>query len=127
MFASTLRLITVTLVFALLGTTSHGQTVSEKDYEEFRKMLTGRWVGEVKWVADWPGLGKKGETAICYLDVDQIEDGNAMVAKFYGGAGSGTVLWVYEAGASLVSRPGLPPVAATAPWPGKMIDTGSPN
>ena len=31
------------------------------DFKEFCKAMEGRWIGEVVWVADWPGFGKKGD------------------------------------------------------------------
>ena len=79
------------------------RTSTREEFEEFCKLFEGRWIGEVKWVADWPDLGKKGDVATCYLDIDQVEDGNAMTGKFYGGAGSGTVLWVYDSGSKTIS------------------------
>ncbi|MCS7466154.1 hypothetical protein NZK35_05630 [Stieleria sp. ICT_E10.1] len=103
--------LTLTAIFV---TSSYGQSTSQKDFNEFRDMFTGRWIGEVKWVADWPGLGKKGDTATCYLDVDSIEDGVALIGKFYGGSGSGTVIWFYEAGAKKIR--------ATAVYSGGVID-----
>jgi hypothetical protein len=130
MFASTSRLIPAVAIVALIASVADGQTVSNSEYEEFRENFTGRWVGEVKWVADWPGLGKKGDTATCYLDVDQIEDGNAMIGKFYGGAGSGTALWVYDAGSksiqgTVVYSGGLVTQLTYFKEGGQWIETGS--
>jgi hypothetical protein len=31
------------------------------DFKELCKVIEGRWIGEVVWVADWPGFGKKGD------------------------------------------------------------------
>ena len=31
------------------------------DFQKYCKAMEGRWIGEVVWVADWPGFGKKGE------------------------------------------------------------------
>jgi hypothetical protein len=96
------RLISALTLSFILATTVSGQSTTKKDFEEFREIFTGRWIGEVKWITDWPGLGKKGDTATCYLDIDPIEDGVALIGKFYGGSGSGTVLWVYEAGSKKI-------------------------
>ena len=54
-------------------------------------------MGDVTWVADWPGLGKKGEKVTAYSENTVTEDGNAMVTKFYGGNGSGTGLIAFDA------------------------------
>ena len=99
---------------AMFGASSYGQSTSQEDFDEFRELFTGRWIGEVKWVTDWPGLGKKGDTATCYIDVDPIEDGVALIGKFYGGSGSGTVIWFYEAGTKTIR--------ATAVYSGGVID-----
>ena len=32
-------------------------------------MHEGRWVGDVVWVADWPGFGKKGDKVKCYVEI----------------------------------------------------------
>ena len=32
---------------------------SFEDFQEWGNRLEGRWVGEIKLVADWPGLGRK--------------------------------------------------------------------
>ncbi len=95
---SSLRSITAIVTLALLATSANAQNITRTDFEAFRAMFMGRWIGEIRWVADWPGIGKKGDTATCYLDVNSIEDGNAMIGKFCGGTASGTVLWVYCAG-----------------------------
>jgi hypothetical protein len=97
MRASFQSVLAATIVL-LLTTSGIAQNITKTDFEEFSEMFTGRWIGQVTWVADWPGIGKKGDTATCYLDVSPIEDGNAMIGKFYGGLASGTVLWFYNAG-----------------------------
>ncbi len=59
--------------------------------------MQGRWVGDVVWVTDWPGLGKKGDRVKCYLEAKIVEDGNAMTGRFFGGGGSATWITVYDA------------------------------
>ena len=50
------RCVLAVAMSALVLTAVNGQEVSQKDFDEFSEMFTGRWVGKVKWVADWPGL-----------------------------------------------------------------------
>ena len=75
----------------------HHKTTTREDFKQWCDAWKGRWIGEVTWVADWPGLGKKGDKVTAYLEATTIEDGNGMVAKFFGGNGSGTVVFAYDA------------------------------
>ena len=95
---------TLALLIALLFTLpALGQEATREDFNEWCGAMEGRWLGKVTWVADWPGLGKKGDTVTAYLDVTTIEDGNGLVFKFYGGNGSGTILYTYDAAAKQIS------------------------
>ena len=78
------------------------QESSREQFQEFCKAIQGRWVGDVTWVADWPGLGKRGDKVTAYFEGRLAEDGNAMVGKFYGGNGSGTWIIVFDAGAKQI-------------------------
>ncbi len=129
MHASQKSVLALALV-ALLTTSGTAQNIKKTDFDEFSAMFTGRWIGQVKWVTDWPGVGKKGDTATCYLDVNPIEDGNAMIGKFYGGLASGTVLWVYSAGeerigGTVVYSSGLVDHLTYTKEDGKWIETAS--
>lgn len=88
----------------LLSTSTYADDnhASLEDFKELADMFKGRWIGEVTWVTDWPGLGKKGDKVTCYLDVSSTADGNALVGHFYGGSGSSTILWMYDAGAKQI-------------------------
>ena len=96
-----MRNLTATFVlFALLATpvfADHHKTTTKEDFLKFCNDLEGRWVGEVTWVADWPGLGKRGDKVTAYLDVTVAEDGHALLLRFYGGNGSGTRIYGYDA------------------------------
>ncbi len=81
----------------LLSTPVLAQESSRADFEEFCKAMEGRWVGDVVWIADWPGLGKKGDRVTCYCELTIVNDGNALLGRFYGGDGAGTWLTVYDA------------------------------
>lgn len=54
-------------------------------------------------MADWPGLGKKGEKVKAYWDGKFTQDGNLFVGHFYGGSGSGNWLLAYDAGAKQIT------------------------
>ena len=68
------------------------------DFKEFCKAMEGRWIGEVVWVADWPGLGKKGDKVTGYSDFKISHDGSVMQGRFNAGPGAGVGLYHYDAG-----------------------------
>ena len=71
---------------------------TRSDFDEYCRLWEGRWIGEVTWVADWPGLGKRGEKVTAYYEGQFSDDRSAFLGKFYGGSGSGTLLTVFDAG-----------------------------
>jgi hypothetical protein len=91
----------------LLSTTALAQESSRADFDELCKAMQGRWVGNVVWVADWPGWGKKGEKVKCYVELTVTEDGNALVGRFFGGAGSSTWITVYDAASRKIMETGV--------------------
>ena len=78
------------------------QEATREEFKEICKVLEGRWIGDITWAADWPGLGKKGEKVTTYWEGTMAEDGNALLGRFHGGNGSGTWLLVYDAGAKRI-------------------------
>ncbi len=72
-------------------------TSSQKDFKDFCEISKGRWIGEVIWITDWPGFGKKGDKVTAYTDFAVGEGGNVMTGRFYAGPGSGTILVHYDA------------------------------
>jgi hypothetical protein len=75
---------------------------TREDFEEFCRLCQGRWVCDITWAADWPGIGKKGDTVTAYLQHTLSEDGNALVSKFIGGQGSETGIWTYDVSDRLI-------------------------
>jgi len=69
---------------------------TREDFEEYCKLNEGRWVGDVTLIADWPGVGKKGQKLTAYYESTIAQDGNALIAKNYTGKGSGTSLTVFD-------------------------------
>jgi hypothetical protein len=62
----------------------------------------GRWVGEVTWVADFPGFGKRGDKVTAYVESRVVEDGSALIVRFFAGTGSATGLIAYDADAKRI-------------------------
>ncbi|MCU0960554.1 MAG: hypothetical protein MUF48_10670 [Pirellulaceae bacterium] len=88
---------TIAILLTILVWPSYSQEVTRKDFQEFCEVMQGRWVGDVTWVADWPGLGKQGEKVTAYSENTVAQDGNVMVTKFYGGNGSAIGLVAFDA------------------------------
>ena len=82
--------LTVIMFAAILGSPAFAQESSREDFQKFCEAWEGRWVGQVTWVADWPGLGKRGDKVTAYWEGRLTDDGNTMIGKFNGGTGSST-------------------------------------
>ena len=61
-----IRLTSVLLLAALSALPAMAQQTTRADFNELAKALAGRWVGQVTFVADWPGQGKKGDKVTAY-------------------------------------------------------------
>jgi hypothetical protein len=97
---------TATLTVALLSlvatTSLRAQEASREDFREYCQVQQGRWIGDVTWVADWPGFGKKGDKVVAYFEANMAEDDNAMTMRFFGGQGSATGLCYYDSRAKRI-------------------------
>ncbi len=78
------------------------RTSTRDEYREFCKAIQGRWVGDVTWVADWPGFGRRGDKVTAYWDSHATEDGNVLIGKFLGGHGSETSIIYFDASTSQI-------------------------
>ena len=94
-----IKAIPLSIVLLLfLASMSFGQTATRAEFEEYCKVWEGRWIGDVTWIADWPGLGKKGDKVTCYWEGRITADGNALSAVFYGGTGRSTGITYFDPG-----------------------------
>lgn len=93
---------TTTLLVIVSASSALAQESSRRDFEEFCQAWQGRFVGEVTWMTDWPGLGKRGEKVTAYWEGRLSEDGNVMLGKFFGGNGSDTSMIFFDAGAKQI-------------------------
>ena len=87
------------LIVVLLAGPAIGQETTREDFKKWCSQGEGRWIGDTTWVTDWPGFGKKGDKVTTYFEGRVTEDGNAVVTRFFGGAGSSTGLVYYDAAA----------------------------
>lgn len=62
--------------------------------KELGDLLVGRWIADVTWAVDYPGVGKKGEKVVGFDVWKWTTDGAALECDWLLGATSGrTVLW----------------------------------
>ena len=85
------------VAFITLSTNSFAQESSREDFNAFCRLLEGRWIADITWVEDWPGVGKKGDKATGYFDVKKEADGHALVGRHYAGTGAGIWMVAYHA------------------------------
>ena len=89
-------------LLATLAIAAKAEESSRADFEKICGLMEGRWIGDVTWVADWPGLGKKGEKVTAYSEWTRAEDGNVMNVRFFGGTGSASGMLAYDAAAKKI-------------------------
>lgn len=99
-----IRLIAVVLFVAISVLPAMGQQATRADFDEYNKANVGRWVGQVTFVANWPGFGKKGEKVTGYWEAKLSEDGNALITKGFNGTGSSSSIVVYDAAAKQIKE-----------------------
>ena len=85
------------VLLAVAVSNASAQESSRDDFRAFCQAVEGRFVGKVTWVADWPGLGKKGDKVTAYFEGKMAEDGHALTGRWYAGDGSATGLYYYHA------------------------------
>ena len=83
----------------LLANPVFGQETNRQDFERWCSVLQGRWIGDVTYITDWPGFGKKGEKVTAYFQARPSLDGNGMITSFLGGKGSERGMFYYDAAA----------------------------
>ena len=98
-----MKTIVLMFIFAAFFINSlSAQESTREEFVEFCKAIQGRWIGDVTWLTDWPGLGKKGDRVTAYWEGVIIEDGNALHGRFYAGSGSSSHLVIFDAGAKQI-------------------------
>ena len=90
----------------LVGTEALAQHSSADNFEAWRTARERRWVGDVTWIADWPGLGKKGDKITGYSEIRAAADGHVLIGQFFGGSGTNHWITYYDAGAGEIRSTG---------------------
>ena len=101
----------VVLVFALMPWTYAQEPSSlaggDTPLKEVGNLLIGRWMSEITWAVDYPGIGKKGEKVTGYTVYRWIADGTAIECEWYAGKTTGKVLWGWDASSKQIKIFGL--------------------
>ena len=92
------------LFFLLITTTSFsadnqqtaGLQSSPEEFKEFSEAMQGRWMSEIIQITDWPGYGKKSDTALGYAEWQIGLDGRVIDGRDYAGPGSSRSFIYYD-------------------------------
>lgn len=101
-----MKLASALLLALVTALPAFAQQATREDFKEFCQAMAGRWVGDVTWIMDWPGFGKRGDKVTGYSECRIVEDGSALAGRFFGGPGSSTWMTVYDAGAKQIRNSG---------------------
>ncbi len=88
----TLALLTFTVALAPCSAFAQEGTATKKEFQEWIEIMTGRFIGDVPLVNDWPGIGKKGEKITAYVEIKPVADGKALYGEWV--AGEGKAVWL---------------------------------
>ena len=90
--AFSLSLFTLAVVMAPCHLCAQEGTATKEEFQEWTRIMTGRFIGDVPLVNDWPGIGKKGEKTTAYVEIKPVADGNALFGEWV--AGEGKCVWL---------------------------------
>jgi hypothetical protein len=98
-----LRCTTVVIALGLLACASSAlaadrETSTPQEFQEWGDLVVGRWVGDIKYVADWPGQEQgRGKTVVGYCDYHWTLDKKAIEATTIDGTASSRELHYWDA------------------------------
>ncbi|UCF35627.1 MAG: hypothetical protein JSU96_12395 [Acidobacteriota bacterium] len=96
-------ILSVSLLVFSLALPVYGQQSTRADFEEFLGVMEGRYVCDIIWIADWPGVGgKEGDKVTGHANLEVAADGNVLRGTFYGGNVTNTWITVYDAAAKQI-------------------------
>jgi hypothetical protein len=101
---SVLRFALPAIVLAL-PVRSHAQTPAP--LKQVGDMIVGRWMGEVTWAVDYPGVGRKGEKVTSYSVCRWTADNMGIECEDLSGKATGKSLVWYDASAKIVRQAGF--------------------
>lgn len=79
----------IALAASMVVGQTEGGSATPEDFAEYGDLMVGRWIGEVTLIADYPGIGKKGEKVIGHAVTRWISDRRGLEGEWFGGQGVG--------------------------------------
>jgi hypothetical protein len=99
--------VSMTGVYVAIVAVALGAQPTKTALDDLGGILCGRWIGDVTLIADWPGLGKRGEKVVAYVAVNWIADGQAFEIEWHGGSGVSKEIFVWDAGDEKIRSMGV--------------------
>ncbi len=94
-----------------------GQIADGQDLlKEYGDLMVGRWVGQVKLIADWPGTGKQGENVVGHFTVRWISDKKGLEDEWFGGNGHGKSVYAFDPASKKIKQLGVDSGGTIAEW-----------
>jgi hypothetical protein len=84
--------------------------------QEFGDLIVGRWIGDVTLIADWPGIGKKGEKVIGHWSARWIADKRGLEDEGYGGQGTNKSIYYWDPALKKIKQYNIDSGGTTAEW-----------
>ena len=97
----------IALLIAISVSPAFAQTSTPADFEDFCQLIVGRWVGDVTWIADWPGFGKRGDKVTAYWEAQLAADGKTIVFRYFGGNGTAVGMRFFDPGTRQIRQVGV--------------------
>ena len=86
----------------LLASVTLGADPAENLLAEYGDLVIGRWIGDVTLIADYPGVGKKGEKVISHGVTRWIADKKGLESEWFGGASTGKAIIFWDPAAKKI-------------------------
>ena len=93
-----------------------GGSMTAKDFAEFGDLMVGRWIGEVTLIADYPGIGKKGEKVISHVVTRWVADRRGLASESFGGQGTGQTIAFWDPASKKIVQYGVDSGGTVARW-----------
>lgn len=97
----------VLVAAVMAGQTAGPAAPQDTPLKEYGELITGRWIGDITLIADWPGLGKKGEKVAGHWSVRWIADKKGLEDEAYTGKGTGKSIYFFDPGSKKIRNIGV--------------------
>ena len=88
----------------------------ETPLKEFGELMVGRWIGEVTLIADYPGIGTKGEKVIGHSVTRWIADRRGLEGEWFSGQGVGKAIAFWDPASKKIVQCSVDSGGTIAKW-----------